>query len=67
MLSWAPNEVVEVDDANVAAVEFYERLIAGGNAERLDAPSEPGPGPSEPGPAPVAKATKAGSRTRVRG
>lgn len=66
--SWGPNEVVTVDDADEAAVEFYRSKIAAGSAtliaEPTAAPESPAPPAAEPTPPPAGEAkTAAAAKT----
>lgn len=64
MMSWAPDQTVDVDDSDADAVAFYRGLIAGGLAEHLDSPE---PDIPEPEPTPVpAGAGKTETRTTRR-
>lgn len=46
MTSWAPNQIVEVDDRDKKAVAFYRRWVDIGSAELIEEPtSKPAPAP----------------------
>jgi hypothetical protein len=57
IVSWSPNQVVEVDDSDATAVAFYEGLIAAEVAELLEATKA---SPAAAGPSTLTEPPKAG-------
>ena len=65
MTSWAPNQVVEVDDSDKDAVAFYRNWVELGSAELVEEPAASSAKPaSSPAPAKAAPAAKAAKATK---
>lgn len=58
MMSVGPNTVLDVDDSDREAVEFWQARVDGGAAELLDAPAPAQPPTPKPAPAKAVKTTK---------